>query len=136
MISKRGQSWIISLYEKYGTIKAVQQITGFNYRTIKKYLVKYGIDSAPEKRTRGVKIFIPEYGEMSFESIAQACAFLKRRDEDKKRSLLKNAETFEQGLRFKILNEKSYRRYIAYALKGELKQKFDWRVLNGKEKKD
>lgn len=134
MLNKKRQAWIVDLYQRYGTIKAVEQVTGFNYRTIKKYLIKYGINTEPEKKTRGVKIFTPEYGETSFESISQGCAFLRRRDEEKKRKLLSKPETFEAGLNFRILNEKSYRRYIAYALRGELKQNFDWRVISENKK--
>lgn len=122
---------IIKAYKEHKSIGKVRLITNFNYRTIKKYLIEAGFDIKPEIKRTGVILTI-DNKDYVFDSVTAAARFLTSRDEEKKKSLLRNAATFEEGYNYKVLKHTSYRRYLNYALEGVLDEKFnrtfDWEV--------
>lgn len=131
MLTHRQKQNIIKAYKEHNSIEKVRLITGFNYRTIKKYLIEAGFEIDPEIKRTGVILTIGK-DIYNFDSVTSAARFLTRRDEEKKKSLLKNAATFDEGYAYKVLKDTSYRRYLNYALEGVLDEKlirsFDWEV--------
>lgn len=131
MLNQTQKNNIINAYREHKSIEKVRLITNFNYRTIKKYLIEAGFDIKPEIKRTGVTLTI-DNKDYVFDSVTAAARFLTRRDEEKKKSLLRNAATFEEGYTYKVLKDTSYRRYLNYALEGVLDEMFnrtfDWEV--------
>lgn len=122
---------IINAYSEHKSLEKVRLITGFNYRTIKKYLIEAGFDLKPEIKRTGVILTI-DNKDYKFDSVTAAARFLTRRDKTIKKALLRNSATFDKGYNYKVLKDTSWRRYINYALEGVLDEKFartfEWEV--------
>lgn len=126
---KRNQR-ICDLYRQYQSMIKVEQITGYNYRTIRRALVKNGIDPsvAPKrKRTAVLLINTKNNTKRKFNSILEASKFLHSLD---KFIYVKAIEYQNLALleTFKIKSVSSYRRYITKCLSGELDKINDWKV--------
>ena len=138
MISNPQRDTILACYELHKSIMKVCEITKYNYRTVRKYVIAAGYEIKHNRVKEPVKLEFKDGLIIEADSIMLAARELNKMDQEKKRMLLRRDETFEEGCKFKPLSTSSYRKHITSALKGQPLKQFEWevtRLYGNKEKK-
>lgn len=121
---------ICQVYEEYESISKVTEVTGFNYRTVRKYLHQNGYEFSLRLKRTPIVLYLKRYdSNYGFESVTAAAKWLAKDDLVVQSRLLGNAETFQEGLDFKPRKLETHRRYLNSALAGELDTKVEWEII-------